>query len=133
KSTGPSPDAKGSLRSERGLLPRDRIPGEASRGPSRPPPTTMGGKPPSESTTHRAEKIAEGRKAHEGVLPLLGADRRGSAAVVVAGEQHGALGQSAQTLGQRVVHLARVAAGKIRAAAGSDEQRVARDQPAVDE
>ncbi len=42
------------------------------------------GRPPS---AHRAQKVAQGAEAHEGILPLLGADGGRGASVVVAREQ----------------------------------------------
>src|SRR5262245_15001671 len=58
---------------------------------------------------HHSEEFAERGEPHERVPSLLVADRGGRAAVVVAGKQQRVVGQHAQTLRQRVVHLARIA------------------------
>src|SRR6266550_187738 len=85
------------------------------------------------AATHHPEEIAERGEAHEGVVTFLVADGGGRAAVVMAGEEQRVVGQRAETLRERVVHLARVAARQIGTSARADEERVARDEPAVDE
>src|SRR5262245_10375783 len=82
---------------------------------------------------HHSEELAERGEPHEGVLTLLVADRGKRATVVVAGKQQRVVGQRAQTLGERVVHLARIAARQVGPPARADEQRVAGDEAAVDE
>src|SRR5438132_1494026 len=85
------------------------------------------------AAAHGPEEIAERREPHERVLTLLGADGGRRATVVVAREEQRIVGQRAEPLSERVVHLARIAAGQVRAPARADEERVAGDEPAVDE
>src|SRR5262245_1312601 len=70
----------GALARRRGARARRRIRGAAPLGRGDP------------AAAHHAQKIAEGREAHEGIAALLVADRRGRAAVVVAGEQDRVVG-----------------------------------------
>ena len=52
----------------------------------------------------RRKSVIDG-EAHHRILPLLVADGGGRAAVVVAGKHHGVVGERAEPLGQRGVHL----------------------------
>src|SRR6185503_14633871 len=70
--------------------------------------------------THHPQELTEGRKPHERILSFLLPDGRRCSAVIVAGKEQCLVGQRAEALGQRVVHLARIAAGQIRAAARVD-------------
>src|SRR3954468_17126244 len=81
------------------------------------PGITPAASPGGAAAAHDAQEVAERGEPHEGVLPLLVADGGLRTAVVVAGEEPRVVGQRAQALGERVVHLARVAAGQIGAAA----------------
>src|SRR5262249_12586412 len=64
------------------------------------------------AAAHRAEEVAESH-LEERFLALLVADRRLGAAVVVAGQEDGFVGEAREPLRQAPVHLGRVATREI--------------------
>src|SRR5947207_14934604 len=86
------------------------------------------------ASAHDLQEVAERREAHEGVLALLVADRRGRAAVVVARAQDRVVGQRREPLRERVVHVGGVAPRLVGPPARAEEQRAAGDEAtALDE
>src|SRR5262245_59580700 len=85
------------------------------------------------AAAHHAQELAEAGEAQEGIAALLVANRRGRGAVIVSGKQDRGIGQRAETLRERVVHLLRIASGQVGPAARADEERVAGHEPAVDQ
>ena len=82
---------------------------------------------------HDAPLLDRRQAEHVVALPGL-AHRRGRlGGVLVAGVEHRVVGDGGEPLREAVVHLVGVAAGEVGAAAAVEEQRVARDEAAVDE
>src|SRR5262249_5453801 len=81
---------------------------------------------------HGSEEFAEPH-LQKRVLTLLVAERRLRAAIVVARQEDGLVWEPSEALRETPVHLARVAAWQVSAATCLDEERVTRDEPAVDQ
>ncbi len=77
------------------------------------------------STAAGAEHVV--RAAH------LAQRRRRLGRIQVPGVQHRVVGHDRELLGEALVQRFGIAAGKVGAAAAVEEQRVARDEPTVDE